>query len=87
VGPAAFVQAQIDTRDEFDDLWALNLPIVHNVLDRPCDNPGRTAIATAVFTFITLIFLAGAAVRVFVTFGIDHGTQVWIFRVARSCCP
>jgi cytochrome c oxidase subunit 2 len=27
VGPATIVQAQIDTRDEFHDLWALYLPI------------------------------------------------------------
>ena len=27
VGPAAIVPALIDTREEFDDLWALYLPI------------------------------------------------------------
>jgi ubiquinol-cytochrome c reductase cytochrome b subunit len=60
---------------------------IHNLLDRPRDNPGRTAIGAAVFTFIVLIFLAGAADRIFVTFGIDYGTQVWIFRVAVFVLP
>jgi ubiquinol-cytochrome c reductase cytochrome b subunit len=60
---------------------------IHNLLDRPRDNPWRTAVGAAVFTFIALIFLAGSADRVFVTFGIDYGTQVWIFRVAVFVLP
>ena len=60
---------------------------VHNLLDRPRDNPSRTAVGAALFTFITLIFLAGAADRIFVSFGIDYGTQVWIFRVAVFVLP
>ena len=60
---------------------------VHHLLDRPRDNPWRTAIGAALFTFITLIFLAGAADRIFVSFGIDYGTQVWIFRVAVFVLP
>jgi ubiquinol-cytochrome c reductase cytochrome b subunit len=60
---------------------------IHNLLDRPRDNPWRTAIGAAVFTCIALIFLAGSADRVFVTFGIDYGTQVWIFRVAVFVVP
>jgi ubiquinol-cytochrome c reductase cytochrome b subunit len=59
----------------------------HNLLDRPRDNPWRTAIGAALFTFITLIFLAGAADRIFVSFGIDYETQVWIFRVAVFVLP
>jgi ubiquinol-cytochrome c reductase cytochrome b subunit len=60
---------------------------VHHLLDRPRDNPWRTAIGAAVFTFIALIFLAGAADRIFVSFGIDYGTQVWIFRLAVFVLP
>jgi len=59
----------------------------HNLLDRPRDNPWRTAIGVALFTFVTLIFLAGAADRIFVSFGIDYETQVWIFRVAVFVLP
>lgn len=39
MGPAAVVQAQIDTRDEFHDLWALYLPI-------------GVAVATIVFALV-----------------------------------
>jgi ubiquinol-cytochrome c reductase cytochrome b subunit len=60
---------------------------VHNLLDRPRDNPWRTAVGAALFTFIFLIFLAASADRVFVSFGIDYGTQVWIFRVAVFVLP
>ena len=59
----------------------------HHLLDRPRDNPWRTAIGTATLTFIVLIFLAASADRVFVSFGIDYGTQVWIFRVAVIVLP
>jgi ubiquinol-cytochrome c reductase cytochrome b subunit len=59
----------------------------HNLLDRPRDNPWRTAVGVAMFTFIILIFLAASADRVFVSFGIDYGTQVWIFRVAVFVLP
>ncbi|MGH2989516.1 MAG: cytochrome bc1 complex cytochrome b subunit, partial [Solirubrobacterales bacterium] len=41
----------------------------HNLLDRPRDNPWRTAVGVAMFTFIILIFLAASADRVFVSFG------------------
>jgi ubiquinol-cytochrome c reductase cytochrome b subunit len=60
---------------------------VHNLLDRPRDNPWRTAFGAALFTFIFLIFLAASADRVFVSFGIDYSTQVWIFRVAVFVVP
>lgn len=59
----------------------------HNLLDRPRDNPWRTAVGVAMFTFIILIFLAASADRVFVSFGIDYGTQVWIFRLAVFVLP
>ena len=59
----------------------------HHLLDRPRDKPVRTGIGVAMFTFIILIFLAASADRVFVSFGIDYGTQVWIFRVAVFVLP
>ena len=59
----------------------------HELLDRPRDIPWRTAIGAALFTFITLIFLAGSADRIFVSFGIDYETQVWIFRAAVFVLP
>ena len=52
----------------------------HHLLDRPRDKPRRTGAGVAVFGLIVLVFLAGASDRAFVTFGIDYGVQVWIFR-------
>jgi ubiquinol-cytochrome c reductase cytochrome b subunit len=52
----------------------------HNLLDRPRDAPWRTALGLAFFTWIALVFLAGSADRVFVTFGIDYAAQIWAYR-------
>ena len=53
----------------------------HNLLDRPRDAPWRTAIGAAFFTWIFVVFLAGAADRMFVLFGLSYDAQVWAFRV------
>ena len=53
----------------------------HNLLDRPRDAPWRTAVGAAFFTWIFIIFLAGAADRMFVLFGLSYEGQVWAFRV------
>jgi ubiquinol-cytochrome c reductase cytochrome b subunit len=53
----------------------------HNLLDRPRDAPWRTAIGVALFTWIFVVFLAGAADRMFVLFGISYQAQIWVFRV------
>jgi ubiquinol-cytochrome c reductase cytochrome b subunit len=53
----------------------------HNVLDRPRDAPWRTAIGVAVYTWISLVFLAGSADRVTVLFNLGYPTQIWIYRV------
>jgi quinol---cytochrome-c reductase cytochrome b subunit len=53
----------------------------HNLLDRPRDAPWRTAIGVAFFTWIFVVFLAGAADRMFVLFGLSYQGQVWAFRV------
>jgi ubiquinol-cytochrome c reductase cytochrome b subunit len=53
----------------------------HNVLQRPRDNPWRTAIGLAFLSWIFLVFLSGSADRVDVTFGLDYATQIWVYRV------
>jgi ubiquinol-cytochrome c reductase cytochrome b subunit len=60
---------------------------VHHLLDRPRDNPWRSAVGIALFTFIVLIFLAGSADRIFVQFGIPYEGQVWFFRIAVLILP
>ena len=58
-----------------------------NLLDRPRDNPRRTAIGVAVFTFVSLVFLAGSADRLFLSSGIGYQTQIWLFRIAVVLLP
>jgi quinol---cytochrome-c reductase cytochrome b subunit len=59
----------------------------HNLLDRPRDAPWRTAIGAAVFTWVALVFLAGSSDRVFVTFFVSYGWQLWFYRVAVWVVP
>jgi ubiquinol-cytochrome c reductase cytochrome b subunit len=59
----------------------------HHLLDRPRDHPTRTALGAAFFTWVATLFFAGAADRIFVTFGIAYTTQVWFFRVAAIALP
>jgi quinol---cytochrome-c reductase cytochrome b subunit len=59
----------------------------HELLDRPRDNPRRTAFGAAFFTWVATVFLAGAADRLFVATDIPYTTQVWIFRAAVLVLP
>jgi ubiquinol-cytochrome c reductase cytochrome b subunit len=54
----------------------------HNLLDRPRDNPRRTAIGAAIFTWVATIFFAGSADRAFVQFGVPYEGQLWAYRAA-----
>ena len=53
----------------------------HNLLDRPRDNPWRTATGAAMAAFVLIVFLAGSADRVDVLFGVSYAMQVWVYRV------
>jgi quinol---cytochrome-c reductase cytochrome b subunit len=59
----------------------------HNVLDRPRDAPWRTALGASLFSWIFLVFLAGASDRVFVLLGISYVGQIWFYRVAVWVVP
>jgi quinol---cytochrome-c reductase cytochrome b subunit len=59
----------------------------HDLLDSPRDNPARTAIGAAMFSWVAVIFLAGAADRLFLSTQIPYQTQVWIFRFAAIAVP
>jgi ubiquinol-cytochrome c reductase cytochrome b subunit len=52
-----------------------------NVLERPRDRPWQTAIGVAMVTWVLVVFLAGSADRVDVSFGVSYATQLWIYRV------
>ena len=55
----------------------------HNLLQRPRDNPWRTAIGAALLTWVFVAFVAGAADRYFVFFGfgLSYTSQIWVYRV------
>jgi ubiquinol-cytochrome c reductase cytochrome b subunit len=53
----------------------------HNLLERPRDNPWRTALGAAFVTWVFLIFAAGSADRVTVAFGLGYATQIDVYRV------
>jgi ubiquinol-cytochrome c reductase cytochrome b subunit len=53
----------------------------HNVLERPRDNPLRTAIGIGMITWVVLVFVAGSSDRVNLTFGIPYTGQIWFYRV------
>ena len=53
----------------------------HNLLERPRDNPMRTAVGVGMATWVVLVFAAGAADRADVLFDLSYHLQIWIFRV------
>ena len=59
----------------------------HNLLDRPRDNPRRTAIGAALFAWVATIFFAGAADRAFVQLGVPYEGQLWGYRAASILVP
>jgi ubiquinol-cytochrome c reductase cytochrome b subunit len=58
-----------------------------DLLDRPRENPRRTAVGAAVFTFVALVFLFGSADRLFLASGVPYNTQLWIVRIAVIVAP
>ena len=59
----------------------------HNVADRPRDAPNRTAFGVAFLSWVFLIFVFGAADRLFVLFSLSYDTQLYIFRIGIWVVP
>jgi ubiquinol-cytochrome c reductase cytochrome b subunit len=59
----------------------------HNLLDRPRDTPGRTAVGVGMVSWVLIIFLAGSSDRVTVLFGISYTSQMWAYRVLAIVGP
>ena len=59
----------------------------HELLDRPRDNPWRTAVGVAFLTWVFAIFAAGSADRLLVSVGFPYESQVWFFRIAALVLP
>jgi ubiquinol-cytochrome c reductase cytochrome b subunit len=60
---------------------------VHNLLDRPRDAPTRTAFGVAFFSWVFLIFFAGAADRVYLFLGWSYEAQIWVYRILMIVLP
>lgn len=60
---------------------------LHNLIEEPVDDPGRTAIGVALFALVAAVLFAGAADRVFVQFGITYEIQIWIYRAVVVFLP
>jgi ubiquinol-cytochrome c reductase cytochrome b subunit len=61
--------------------------LYHNLLDRPRDNPWRTAIGADFVVWVLLVFVAGSADRIQVTFDLSYSAQIWVFRVLFFVAP
>jgi ubiquinol-cytochrome c reductase cytochrome b subunit len=53
----------------------------HNLLDRPRDNPLRTAVGVGMVTWVFLVFIAGSSDRVDVLFNLSYAAQIDVYRV------
>jgi ubiquinol-cytochrome c reductase cytochrome b subunit len=59
----------------------------HELLDRPRDNPWRTAVGAAFFTWVFGVFFAGVSDRIFYGLGISYQAHVWFWRFALWIVP
>ena len=59
----------------------------HNLLQRPRENPWRTAFGVGFVTWVFLVFMAGSADRVDVWLGVSYTAQIWAYRVAIWIVP
>ncbi|MDX6448510.1 MAG: ubiquinol-cytochrome c reductase cytochrome b subunit [Gaiellaceae bacterium] len=59
----------------------------HELLDRPRDNPWRTAVGAAFFTWVWLVFVAGSLDQAVAHLQLSYVQQIWIFRVAVIVLP
>ena len=59
----------------------------HHLLQRPRDNPWRTAFGAAIMTWVLVPFLAGSSDRIFVSFDIPYQRQIEVLRAVWLVLP
>ena len=59
----------------------------HNLLERPRDNPMRTAVGVGVAFWVLLVFIAGASDRVYVWLNVPYTSQLEVYRVLVFTLP
>jgi len=59
----------------------------HNLLERPRDNPMRTAVGIGMATWVLLVFIAGSSDRVYVWLNVSYTSQIEVYRVLVFVIP
>jgi ubiquinol-cytochrome c reductase cytochrome b subunit len=59
----------------------------HDLLERPRDNPTRTAVGAAVLTWVLAVFFAGSDDRLYFRYFIPYEGQIWFWRFAAFILP
>jgi ubiquinol-cytochrome c reductase cytochrome b subunit len=59
----------------------------HNLLERPRDNPRRTAIGVGVVSWVFIVFVGGSSDRVYVLFDLPYTSQIWVYRIVVWIVP
>jgi ubiquinol-cytochrome c reductase cytochrome b subunit len=59
----------------------------HNLLERPRDNPMRTAVGIGMATWVLLVFIAGSSDRVYVWLNVSYTSQIDVYRVLVFVIP
>jgi ubiquinol-cytochrome c reductase cytochrome b subunit len=58
-----------------------------NVLDRPRDNPRRSAFLVGFLAWVAIPFVGGATDRIFFRMGIPYTGEIWLFRILWAVGP
>jgi quinol---cytochrome-c reductase cytochrome b subunit len=67
--------------------WVSGDGAEHHLLQRPRDNPWRTAFGAAFLTWVLVPFLAGSSDRIFVSFDVPYRQQIEVLRVLWFVLP
>jgi ubiquinol-cytochrome c reductase cytochrome b subunit len=59
----------------------------HELLDRPRDNPMRTAVGAAVLTWVAFVFTAGSLDRIYFQLNVPYEGQIWFWRFGAFVLP
>jgi ubiquinol-cytochrome c reductase cytochrome b subunit len=59
----------------------------HDLLERPRDNPMRTAVGAAAFTWVAIVFVAGSLDQVYFRLNVPYEGQVWFWRFGVFVLP
>jgi quinol---cytochrome-c reductase cytochrome b subunit len=59
----------------------------HNLLERPRDNPMRTAMGVGMASWVLLVFIAGSSDRVYVWLNLAYTSQIDVYRVLVFVIP